>query len=144
MHPISSQPIDHDRARVSLVSPTALELEFGGYVHGSAYERVLAEVDALFAAHPGAQCLLWNVLDLTGYDPGNTAFSIRWLVRQTQVRRCAVLTRSRTIASLVNVGRVMIPALEAQAFHGRAEALAWLDTPLLGRPRSRGPRRPVA
>lgn len=140
MDSIHPQTNDGDWARVTLLSPTVIELSFAGHQTRAAYERTVAEVDALIAANPQAQSLLWTVLDLTGYDPGNSAFTMRWLARQTRVRRSAVHTRSQVISALANVGRVMIPGLEVQAFRSRDEALAWLATPFVGRPRARSSR----
>jgi len=126
--------------RVALISPAVIEVVYDGFSSRAIYERSLAEVDALFDANPKTHCVLWNTVALTGYEPGNTALAMKWMARQIQLRRSAIVTRSQAMASLAHVTRVMVTGVEVQSFRLRAEAMEWLNTPLTGRARTRSGR----
>jgi len=134
------QPKPVGRATVQLVSETALEIASVGFIARDVFDAGLAELTALCVANPKVNCLMWTTSELDGYDPGNTARALKWLVQHTQIRRAAVVTRSQAVASLVHIGRVMIPGLETRAVRIRAEALEWFATPFTGRPRTRSGR----
>lgn len=140
MGAVQLQSRSEGRVRVVLVAPTVVEITYEGFIDRAATEQGFAEADALLDANPGAHSLLWDTDGLTGYEPGNTAITMKWLARTAQVRRGATVTRSQAIASLVHVARVMVQGYEVQVFRTREEALAWLQSPLTGRPRTRSGR----
>jgi hypothetical protein len=137
IHP-EPDPVGSTTVRVPI--PEVVESVATGFSARPEFERALTEMSEVFDANPKAHSLLWNTSELAGYEPGNTALALKWLARQVQVRRVAILTRSQAIASLVHIGRVMVPGLDVRAFRIRVEALEWLATPLTGRPRTRSGR----
>lgn len=140
MGAVQLQSNPEGQARVTLATPTVATVTYAGYCSRALMERVLAEFDALLDANPGIHSILWNNIELTGYDAGNSAITMKWLAQRPQVRRGAMVTRSQALASLVHVARVMLAGYETQAFRTPEEALEWLDTPLVGRPRLRSGR----
>lgn len=140
MGAVQLQSNPEGRAKVTLVSPTVVEIAYEGYASREVNDRSLAEVDAIFEANPKANSVLWNTIALTGYEPGNTAAAMKWMVRQVQLRRSATVTRSQSLASLSHITRVMVTGVEVQSFRLRAEAMEWLGTPLTGRARTRSGR----
>lgn len=131
---------DEGYATVLLVGENVIEVASFKYIKRAPFEEHLAQMSALCAENPKASCLLWNTSELVGFEPGNTALALKWIARHTQIRRTAVVTRSQAIASLVHLGRVMIPGLEARSFRLRSEAMTWFATPFTGRPRVRSNR----
>lgn len=144
MDSIHPQSHTEASARVTLLSPTAVEAVFEGHITRGMFAAALDEIDALMAANPKAQSVLWNVTGLTGYDAANTAMTMKWFARQVQVRRSALVTRSQAVASLIHITRVMVPGVDAQAFRLGVEAKEWLATPLTGRGRARSGRHKAA
>ncbi|MFO0628614.1 MAG: STAS/SEC14 domain-containing protein [Polyangiales bacterium] len=125
---------------MQLLGDTAVEVSSVGFIARDVFDASIAELSALCAANPRITCVLWTTSELDGYEPGNTAVALKWLARHAQIRRTAVVTRSQAVASLVHIGRVMIPGLETRAFRIRAEACEWFATPFTGRPRTRSGR----
>lgn len=134
------QPKPTGRNTVQLVGETFAEIASVGFIPRDVFDASMAELSALCAANPKINSLLWTTSELDGYEPGNTAVALKWLAQQVQIRRTAVVTRSQAVASLVHIGRVMIPGLETRAFRIRAEAFEWFATPFTGRPRTRSGR----
>lgn len=136
----ATQPEVTGQVTVQLVDEGVVEVRSVGYVTRQTFIDALARLTALCAEHPRAQGLLWDTSELDGYEPGNTALAMKWIAQHVQVRRAAVVTRVQSVASLVHLGRVMIPGLETRAFRDEDEALTWFATPFTGRPRTRSGR----
>lgn len=80
-------------------------------------------------ADPKLRGVVWNTLEHEGHDPGAVAMGLRWANEHRAIlqgRRSALLTRSPTLAALVNVARVMLPWIDVAVFSSRNDAVAWV------------------
>lgn len=103
-----------------------LETVTTGYSARHDITRALDEADALLAAHPEIDTLLWNAAAHEGHDPGNAAIALKWLSERRVFRRIAMVTTQPTMAALLNVARVMLPDVELEVFARREDALPWI------------------
>ncbi len=103
-----------------------LETVTRGYSARHDITRALDEADALLAAHPEVDTLLWNAAAHEGHDPGNAAIALKWISDKRVFRRIAMVTTQPSMAALVNVGRVMLPDAEVEVFARREDALPWI------------------
>ena len=138
METVQPKPVGQNT--VQLIGEAVVEIASVGFIARDVFDGSMAELTALCAANPKITGLLWTTSEIDGYEPGNTALALKWITQHAQIRRTAVVTRSQAMASLVHIGRVMIPGLETRAFRIRAEAFEWFATPFTGRPRTRSGR----
>lgn len=130
--------------RWALLSPLphVLEVRAEGVVPREVSDQIYDAIRDHLRAHPEVDTLVWNLLDLVSYAPGVSAAGIRLVVGFVpRIRRSVVITRSRTVAGLVNVSRVLAPTVERQVFSSLGEALTWVAQAL---PASRSRRHRAA
>lgn len=76
--------------------------------------------------HPEVRAILFEAGEHAGQDPGNLAMAIRWFQEHgAQLTRAGLVTRSHALATMSNIGRVMLPRLDVAVFSSRDEALTW-------------------
>lgn len=109
-----------------IVAGSVLELRTRGHVSRANSLAMFDHGAALLRDRPDVHALLFEMSEHEGHDPGNVAYGVRWIRDQAaQITRAAVVTRSHAFATLIHIGRVMIPRLEAAVFASREEAIAW-------------------
>lgn len=113
--------------------PHVIELRAEGNVPREESDRIFRLLSEHLAQHPEVDTVVWNLLDVISYAPGASAAGIRLVARLVpRIRRSAIITRSRTIAGLTNVSRVMAPTVDRQVFASLGEALSWAAQPSPG------------
>jgi len=111
---------------VRVVSGVVLELLSRRHVSRANATGMFERAGAALHAHPEVRAVLFETSEHSGHDPGNLAMAIRWFQEQgAQLARVALVTRSHALATMSNVGRVMLPRLDVAVFSSREEALVW-------------------
>lgn len=121
---MTRDPYGESTARI--VADSVLELRTRGHVTRANSLAMFDHGAALLRERPDVHALVFEMSEHEGHDPGNVAHGVRWLRDQgAQLTRAAIVTRSHAFATLIHIGRVMVPRLEAAVFASREEAIAW-------------------
>jgi len=111
---------------VRVVSDVVLELQTRRHVSRANATGMFARASAALQEHSAVRAVLFEATEHAGHDPGNLAIAIRWFQEHgAQLIRVGLVTRSHALATLSNIGRVMLPRLDVALFSTRDEALVW-------------------
>lgn len=109
-----------------LVGNRVVEVQTRGHISRANFLAASEHATKLLRDHPQVHAVLFNLTEHLGHDPGNLAQGVRWLRdHAAQLTRAGLVTRSHAYITMINIGRVMLPRLDAAAFASRDAALAW-------------------
>jgi hypothetical protein len=111
---------------VRVVADVVLELYTRDHVSRANATKMFDRATALVQSHPELRAALFETTDHTSHDPGNLAMGIRWFQEHgAHLSRVAIVTRSHGLATMSNIGRVMLPRIDVAVFNTREEAISW-------------------